>query len=82
VREFELSTHTRDMLIEREIAEDWVWRALDTPDRKRRGTDGNMHYFKSIRERSGKTLHVVVNADVYPNRVITIFFDRKAGKQP
>ena len=47
--DFELSAHTKEMLKERNIAEEWVWRTLDAPDKKRRGDDGNMHYTKRIR---------------------------------
>jgi hypothetical protein len=65
------------MLKERNISEEWVWRTLDAPDRKRRSDDGNMHYTKRIRERDGRVLRVVVNADVQPNRVVTVFFDRR-----
>lgn len=79
--EFEFSSHTRMMLQERNIAEEWVWRTLNTPDRKRRGDDGNMHYTKAIREHSGRVLRVVVNADVYPHCVVTVFFDRRLGKK-
>jgi len=43
-----------------------------------------MHYTKTIRERDGRVLRVVVNADVQPNLVVTVFFDHrlspKAGK--
>lgn len=79
--DFELSAHTKDMLKERNIAEEWLWRTLKTPDRKRRGADGNMHYTKTIREREGRVLCVVVNADVQPNRIVTAFFDRRLGRK-
>jgi len=75
--DFQFSAHTREMLRERNIAEEWVWRTLDAPDKKRRGDDGNMHYTKRIRERDGRVLRVVVNADVQPYRVVTVFFDRR-----
>jgi len=82
--EFNLSSHARAMMQERGIDEAWLWRTLETPDKKRRGTDGNMHYTKTIRERDGRVLRVVVNADVQPNLVVTVFFDHrlspKAGK--
>jgi len=79
--DFELSAHTKDMLNERNIAEEWLWRTLNTPDKKQRGADGNMHYTKTIREREGRVLRVVVNADVQPNRIVTVFFDRRLGKK-
>jgi hypothetical protein len=40
-----------------------------------------MHYTKAIRERDGRVLRVVVNADVQPNRVVTVFFDRRLGRK-
>lgn len=69
------------MLKERGIAEEWAGRTLNTPDRKRHGDDGNMHYTKTIRERDGRVLRVVVNADVQPNLVVTVFFDRRLGQR-
>ena len=79
--DFELSAHAKEMLKERSIAEEWLWRVLNTPDRKRRGDDGNMHYTKAIRERAGRVLRVVINADTQPNRVVTVFFDRRLGQK-
>ncbi|HQY95144.1 MAG: DUF4258 domain-containing protein [Caldilinea sp.] len=75
--DFEFSAHTKEMLKERNLAEEWVWRTLDAPDKKWRGDDGNVHYTKRIHERDGRVLRVVVNADVQPNRVVTVFFDRR-----
>ncbi len=51
--DFEFSTHAKDMLRERRISKEWVWRTIETPSRKKRGKDGNMHYAKPIRERGG-----------------------------
>ena len=79
--DLELSAHTKDMLRERNIMEEWLWRTLNMPDKKRRGADGNMHYTKTIRECEGRVLRVVVNADVQPNRIVTVFFDRRLGKK-
>ena len=80
--DIELSSHTRDMLIERNIREEWVWHTLDSPDSKRwHVEDGNMHYTKAVREREGRVLHVVVNANVQPSRIVTVFFDRRLRKQ-
>ena len=76
----EFSQHARHMLAQRRISEEWVWRVIDTPDRKRRGDDGQMHYTKAIREREGRILHVVVNMDVEPPRIVTLFFDRRLGQ--
>ena len=40
-----------------------------------------MHYTKVIKEASGRVLHIVVNSDVHPTRIVTVFFDRRLGKR-
>lgn len=71
------------MLNERRILAEWVWRTLEHPDTKRWNVgDGNMHYTKTIKERQGQILHVVVNPNVQPNRVVTVFFDRRLRRKP
>jgi hypothetical protein len=79
--DFELSKHAKDMLKERNLREEWVWRTLQTPSRKRRhASDGNVHYTKAIKERDGRVLHVIVNHDTHPYRIVTVFFDRREGR--
>jgi hypothetical protein len=39
-----------------------------------------MHYTKAIKERNGHVLRVIVNSDVQPNRIVTVFFDRRLQK--
>jgi len=79
--DFKLSTHTQDMLKERNIPEEWVWRTINSPDWENKGEDDNIHYFKSIVEHGGRFLHAVVNPHVSPKKVVTVFFDRKARRQ-
>jgi len=79
--EIELSGHARDMLAERHILEEWVWRCVESPDRDELGTDGNMHYFRAIAECGGRILHVVVNPNVRPQRVVTLFFGRRMRRR-
>jgi hypothetical protein len=74
--DFEFSKHATEMLQERKIAEEWVWRTLETGEHKK-GADGNFHYTMPIQERDGRVLRVVVNADVDPKRIVTLFFDRR-----
>jgi len=71
------TTHARDMLKEREIPEQWVLDAIRLPDEKSIEGDGNTHYFKSLPERENRILHVVVNESVEPNRIVTLFLDRR-----
>ncbi|MBE2223943.1 MAG: DUF4258 domain-containing protein [Anaerolineae bacterium] len=78
--EFEFSTHAIDMLRERKINIEWVWRTLQTPSSKKKGKDGNMHYIKPIKERDGLVLRVVINPYVDPQRIVTVFFDRRLHK--
>jgi hypothetical protein len=79
--DLEFSKHAKHILTRRKILEEWVWRVINTPDKKRRGDDNNMHFIKTIREREGRILHVVINTDVHPNRIVTVFFDRRLGKR-
>ena len=79
--EIELSTHAKQMLGERNILEEWVWRTINTPKRKRKGDDDNMHYTKPIKERQGRVLHVIVNQNAEPQRIITVFFDRRLSSK-
>jgi len=81
MRDIEPSQHARDMLQEREIAEDWMWRTIDEPGRIETGADGNTHYIKAIPEHGGRFLHIVVNSHVQPKRIVTLFFDRRLRRQ-
>ena len=81
MQEIEFSKHAKYMLLRRKIPEAWVWRVINTPNKKRRGDDDNMHYTKAIREKEGRVLHVVVNTHVQPHRIVTLFFDRRLGQK-
>lgn len=77
---YSFTIHTQDMLKERDILEAWVLQTINAPDDKNFGDDGNMHYFKSIPERGNRILHVVVNETVEPNRIVTLFLDKRARR--
>jgi hypothetical protein len=77
----ELSTHAKDMLIERQIPEEWVWRTIKSPDRTEIGADKNLHYFKAIEENENRVLRVIVNPRIEPERVVTVFFDRRLRRK-
>jgi len=79
--DFKLSSHTQDVMKERNICEEWVWQTIDTPEWKDMGEDHNMHYFKSIPGYGGRLLHVVVNPHTVPKKIVTVFFDRRARRQ-
>ncbi|HEX6798939.1 MAG TPA: DUF4258 domain-containing protein [Ktedonobacterales bacterium] len=76
------SKHARDVMRERHIPEEWVLRAIATPDRTDTPADGIIHYIKAIPEHGGRFLRLVVNLGVVPQRVVTAFFDRRLGRQP
>jgi len=71
------SKHATAMMEERKISEDWVWRVLNDSENTFTGEDGNLHFSKAIIEKEDRVLHVVVNPAVSPNRIVTLFFDRR-----
>ncbi len=73
----EFSAHAKLMITERGIDEAWVWRAINEPQRRLLEADGNIHYVKTIRQRGGRILRVIINETVDPNRIVTVFFDRR-----
>ena len=73
----EYSLHTRNVMEEREIPEEWVNRTVSEPDYNEVKADKTTHYIKAIPEFGGRFLRVVMNVSVEPNRVVTVFFDRR-----
>ncbi|MBI5650071.1 MAG: DUF4258 domain-containing protein [Chloroflexi bacterium] len=69
--------HAKGVLTERNILADWVWQTLAAPSQRQIGNDGNIHYLKPIENYDNRVLRVVVNERVRPNRIITVFFDRR-----
>ena len=80
-RDLEYTGHARDVIVERKLPEDWIRQTLIEPDRVEPGADGNTHYIKAISQHGGRFLRVVVNERVEPNRVVTLFFDRRLGRK-
>ncbi len=74
--------HFHEMLKQRNIAEAWVKRTIDDPD-KIESHDGGItrHYLKKIIEIDDRWLRVVVNANDLPNKAITVFFDRRLRRK-
>lgn len=75
--EYEFSEHAYDMLRERNIQHAWVKLAMENPDQKELKDDGTVHYIRSIEQYGGRYLRVAVNPDVRPQRIVTVFFDRR-----
>lgn len=80
--EYEFSEHAYDMLRERNIRESWVKLAIEDPEKKEPKDDGTVHYIRAIEQYGGRYLRVVVNPDVRPQRIVTVFFDRRIGRSP
>jgi hypothetical protein len=78
--EYIFTAHAKDMLREREITEEWVLQCIQNPDKSQLGDDGNMHYLRLLAERDNRILHVVVNENVEPKRIVTLFLDRRERK--
>jgi hypothetical protein len=62
---------------ERGIKEDWVKSTVLDPDMTEPREDDEVHYLKKIPQKRGRVLRVIVNPSVNPERVITVFFDRR-----
>lgn len=73
----EFTGHARDVIRERVIPDEWIHDTLTTPDKVEVGSDNNTHYLKAIAQYEGRVLRVVVNEHVEPNKVVTLFFDRR-----
>ena len=78
--EYVFTAHAKDMLKERGILEEWVLQTIQDADQKKLGNDSNAHYFKLLPGRENHILHVVVNETVEPNRIVTLFLDRRERK--
>jgi hypothetical protein len=78
--EYEFSEHAYDMLRERNIQEAWVELALEDPEKKQPKDDGMLHYIRSIEQHGGRYLRVVVNPGARPQRIVTVFFDRRVRR--
>ena len=76
---FELTKHARKAIAERAIPVEWVERTLSAPELSRPDPDDASveRRFRRIPEFGGRVLRVAVNTAVEPNRVVSVFFDRK-----
>lgn len=77
---YEFSEHAYDILKERNIKEAWVKLTMEAPH-KREEYGGTVHYIRAIEEYEGRHLRVVVNPGVKPQRIVTLFFDRRLRRK-
>ncbi|MBE9242373.1 DUF4258 domain-containing protein [Synechocystis salina] len=77
---FILTKHAQLQMEQREISMIWLDKTLQNPDQVLYLADahGNTHYLKKIAEFGDRTLRIVVNSQVIPQRIVTLFFDRRA----
>jgi len=80
VIEYEFSEHAYHTLKERNIREAWVKLVMRDPEKKELREDGTVHYIRAIEEYEGRYLRIVVDPDVKPLRIVTLFFDRRLGR--
>lgn len=71
--ELEYAQHALDMIEERQIDMKWVDATLGEPYTVEEKDDGTRHYVRSIGEREGRYLRVVVDPEKEPGRIITVF---------
>ncbi len=76
---FELSVHARHQMQERNILGLWIEETLADPEKLLLLADshGNTHYLRRIQDFGARWLRVVVNPNLDPKRIVTIFFDRR-----
>jgi hypothetical protein len=76
---YELTQHARDVLEERRISVAWMERVLGNPALIQPSiTDPDLeNRFDKIAEFGDRVLRVVVNNKVVPERVVSVYFDRR-----
>ena len=79
VSAYEFSGRARDMLNERKIRESWVKLVVEDSERKEPKDDGTIHYIRAVEEFGGRYLRVVLDPNVEPQKIVTLFFDRRLG---
>jgi hypothetical protein len=79
---YRFTAHAQDAIAERGISISWVERVLSFPITVERDKQDPAlrHAIGRIPERDDRILRVVYNDTVKPQRVVTAFFDRKAGR--
>lgn len=77
--DYHITEHARDALEKRQIIQEWLERALSTPERVEKDTidDSLEHRLVRIPEFGNRMLRVIVNAQAIPPRIVTAFFDRR-----
>jgi hypothetical protein len=76
---YEFTKHAAKALAEREIAVEWMERTLTEPELRMPDPDDAAveRRYRRIPEFGGRVLRVAINTTVEPNRIVSVFFDRK-----
>ena len=76
--EYIYTRHAEIVMESREINAEWVNLAIETPEQRSLDPVGPSleRFFRSIPEKDGRVLRVVVKTSVAPWRVVSVFFDR------
>ncbi len=77
--DYELTEHAKESLQKRaNIRLEWLEQAIVSPHRveQDRINPSLVHYLFRVDEFDGRVLRVVLNENVTPPRIITVFFDR------
>ena len=70
----------KPLFVERKTSREYVYLALEEPGSIENKDDGTIHYLKPISENEGRVLRVVTVSKSQMIKVITLFFDRRAGR--
>ncbi|MDE3269956.1 MAG: DUF4258 domain-containing protein [Pseudomonadota bacterium] len=75
---FVFTSHAQQVIRERGIELEWIERVIRSPQRVEKDkSDARLsHHLGKIAERNSRVLHVVLDCDASPIRVITAYFDR------
>jgi hypothetical protein len=73
--------HAADVRQERDIPVEWVERVISGPSLVEELGDGTVHYVAPIPEHGGRFLRVVAADAPEPDRIVTLFFDRRMRRE-
>ena len=76
---FKLSSHAKDVMVSRNISEEWIRSTIENPSAQVKIDEEEIHYFSTIHEHGDRCLKVVVNPANY--LIVTTYFDRKKQKK-
>jgi Domain of unknown function (DUF4258) len=79
MKSYILTKHASAQQTERRIPDEWIRQTVEEPEMvlEHADKDDNTHYVRSIVEFGNRKLRVVVNTTTEPNKIVTLFFDRR-----